>query len=80
MLREMQKWLPRLLLIPSPPSSFNQTVNLLSVSYGFVAVPNCTTKVQGFANRVQDRLHTNTSTVLCESGSFVALLAKVMDM
>ena len=57
MLREMQKWFPRLLLIPSPPSSFNQTVNHRTVSYGFIAAPNCTAKVQGFANRVQDRLH-----------------------
>lgn len=42
MLREMQKLFPRLLLIPSPPSSFNQTVNHLTVRYGFIAAPNRT--------------------------------------
>lgn len=63
MLREMQKWFPRLLLIPSPPSSFNQTVNHLTVSYGFIEVPNCNVKVQGFINRVQDRLHSNVLSV-----------------
>lgn len=55
-LREMQQWFPRLLLIPSPPSSFNQTVNHLTVSYGSVAVPNCNVKVQGYINRLQDGL------------------------
>lgn len=56
MLREMQKRFLRLLLIPSPPSSFNQTVNHLSVSSGFIAVTNYRSEVQDLKNKVQERL------------------------